>query len=94
MAVFTVIGVRKEWSSEGTHQHIAGVCTSDGSYWSRQDVVRSIENGHQWRTSAGGYGATIEPIMYCFRPGCYAAPYIMTNPDSTKKDNLENLDPC
>jgi len=42
-------------------------------------------------------------FVWCFargaglraQPGCTASPpYIRSNPDSTKKDNLENLDPC
>ena len=41
-----------------------------------------------------GYEATIEPITYCPHAGCLATPYIKTNPDSTKKDNLEKLDAC
>jgi hypothetical protein len=42
-------------------------------------------------------------FVWCFargdalraQPGCAASPpYIRSNPDSTKKDNLENLDAC
>jgi Protein of unknown function (DUF3892) len=65
-----------------------------GAYVSRADVVASIKAGNVWKTNAGGYEETIRPITYCRRGGCYATPYIETNPDSTKKDNLENLDPC
>ena len=94
MATYTVTKVRKELSDDGTHEHIEGVCTSDDTHYTRAEVVESINAGNTWKTSAGGYEATIEPISYCPRANCYARPYIRTNPDSTKEDNLENLDVC
>lgn len=94
MATYTVTKVRKELSTDGTHRHIAGVCTEGGTYYTRQEVVDSINSGNTWKTRADGYEATIEPISYCPKAACLAKPYIKTNPDSTKKDNLENLDPC
>jgi hypothetical protein len=57
-------------------------------------VVSSIDAGNIWKTSADGYEAVIEKISYCPRAECLAKPYIKTKPDSTKKDNLENLDAC
>jgi hypothetical protein len=94
MATYIVTKVRKELSSDGTHRHIEGVCTNAGVHYTRREVVNSINSGNKWKTSANGYEAVIEPIQYCPKPGCTATPYIRTNPDSTKKDNLENLDPC
>jgi hypothetical protein len=94
MATFTVTRVRKELSSDGTHRHIEGVCTDVGTHYTRKQVVDSINGGNTWKTKADGLEATIKPITYCHRPGCRATPYIKTNPDSTKKDNLENLDLC
>jgi hypothetical protein len=72
--------------------HIEGVCVESGTHYTRQEVVDSIQAGNTWQTKADGYEATIEPISNC--PKCTAAPYIRTNPDSTEKDNLENLDRC
>jgi len=89
-----VTHVRKETSSDGTHKHIAGVCTSDGTYYTRQQVVESIEQGNTWKTNADGYEAIIRSLTYCPKANCLAKPYIETKRDSTKKDNLENLDPC
>jgi Protein of unknown function (DUF3892) len=95
VASYTVTGVRKETSKDGTHKHIAGVCTSNGTYYSREDVIASINAGDTWKTSADGYEATIKVVDRCpHGTNCEAAPYIQTNPDSTKKDNLENLDAC
>lgn len=94
MSTFTVTKVRKETSSDGSHKHIEGVCTSNGTHFTRQQVVDSINAGNVWKTSAGGYEATIKPIAYCPKSGCLAKPYIKTNPDGTTKDNLENLDIC
>lgn len=89
-----VTHVRKELSPDGTHEHIAGVCTEDGTFYTRQQVVDGIRAGETWRTSSAGYEAEIEPIVYCPQPNCLATPYIRTHPYSTRKDNIENLDPC
>ena len=94
MATYTVTRVRKEYSADRTHRHIEGVCTNSDTHYTRQEVVTSIDAGNTWKTSADGYEATITKISYCPRPACLATPYIKTNPDSTKKDNLENLDLC
>jgi hypothetical protein len=94
LTTYIVTHVRKELSADGSHRHIEGVCTSGGVHYTRKEVVDSINAGNVWKTNAGGYEAVIEPIRYCPRPACMATPYIRTNPDSTKKDNLENLDPC
>jgi hypothetical protein len=94
MATHTVTRVRKELSSDGSHQHIEGVCTDAGTHYTRKQVVDSLNAGNTWKTSADGYTATIEQVRFCPRVSCLATPYIRTNPDSTKKDNLENLDSC
>ena len=94
MSTYTVTKVRKELSSDGTHRHIEGVCTSNGTHYTRKQVVDSINAGNTWETSAGGYTATIKAIGFCPANGCLATPYIKTKPDSTKKDNLDNLDAC
>ncbi len=91
MATYTVTRVRKETSSDGSHRHLEGVITDAGVHYTRREVVDSINAGNTWKTSAGGYSATIRPMSYCFRANCYASPYITTNPDSSKLDNLENL---
>ena len=94
MASYTVTKVRKENSADGTHRHIEGVCTDAGTHYTRQQVVDSINAGNTWKTSADGYSATIGVLSYCPKSNCLAKPYIKTKPDSTKKDNLENLDAC
>lgn len=94
MATFIVTKVRKELSSDGTHRHIEGVCTVSGTHYTRKQVVESIKAGNTWKTKAGGYEATITVVTYCPKRGCLATPYIKTNLDSTKLDNLENLPAC
>jgi hypothetical protein len=94
MATFIVTKVRKELSSDGTHRHIEGVCTDAGVHYTRKQVVDSIKAGNTWKTKAGGYDATITTMSYCPKANCLASPYIRTNPDSTKQDNLENLPAC
>lgn len=94
MTTYVVTKVRKELSDDASHEHIEGVCTDAGVHYSRQQVVDSINAGNTWKTSADGYEATITTMSYCPKANCLAKPYIKTNPDSTKKDNLENLDRC
>ena len=91
MATYTVTKVRKEFPSDRSHRHIEGVITDGGVHYTRRQVVDSINAGNTWQTSAGGYSANIHTVTYCPRRNCYATPYIATNPDSTKQDNLENL---
>ena len=91
----TVTKVRKELSASGTHRHIEGVCTIDGTHYTRRQVVEDISRGNVWTTrSPGGSTAVIRPITYCPASGCMATPYITTRADSQKDDNLENLPPC
>ncbi len=94
IATYIVTCVRKEFSTDATHEHIAGVCTVDDRYYTCQQVVDSILRGDTWKTRAGSHEALIEPVFVCPYPDCYARPYIRTNPDSTKLDNLENLEEC
>jgi hypothetical protein len=91
MTTYTVTKVRKEDSADKTHKHIEGVITDTGVHYTRKEVVDSINNSNTWKTSADGYTATIQKMGSCPKPSCSASPYIKTNPDSTKKDNLENL---
>jgi endonuclease V-like protein UPF0215 family len=94
MATYTVTRVRKELSDDGTHKHIEGVCTSAGVHYTRKEVVDSINADNTWKTQADGYEETVKVISCCPKSKCLASPYIKTNPDSTKKDNLENLEAC
>ncbi|NYI40973.1 DUF3892 domain-containing protein [Demequina lutea] len=91
MANYTVVKVRKETSSDGTHHHIEGVITAAGIHYTRKEVVTSLDAGDTWQTSAGGYTASIQKLSYCPKSACLASPYLKTKPDSTGLDNLENL---
>ena len=91
MTSYTVVKVRKETSADGRHRHLEGVITTANVHYTRREVADSIKAGIVWKSSAGGYSATIHTLKYCPRANCYATPYIATNPGSTKQDNLENL---
>jgi Protein of unknown function (DUF3892) len=90
----TVTKVRKEWSEDRSHRHIAGVCTTGGTYYSRKDVVTGIDRNERWVTSAGGSEAVIRKVTYCPASACLATPYITTRADSSRDDNLESLPEC
>jgi len=89
-----VTKVRKERSSDGSHEHIAGVCTTDAGNFTRAQVVAGVDAGQNWRTYGGGQYATIHKVQYCKAAGCYLTPYITTAPDHTTANNLDNLPPC
>lgn len=87
--------VRKELSSDRSHEHIQGVCTTGNQHYTRAYVVASINSGDTWVTrSASGNTAVIRPMKYCPGSGCLATPYITTRADNQKDDNLENLPRC
>jgi hypothetical protein len=92
MATYIVTKVHKETSADGSHEHIDAVRTTANILYSRKQVVDSIGAGNAWVTAADGMSATITPVLSC--PHCSLSPYLKTNPDSSKKDNLENLDRC
>lgn len=89
-----VTRVRKELSEDGSHEHIEGVCITDGTHHTRAQVATSLDGGEEWSSSAGGTLARIRKIAHCPRPACHASPYLTTEPDNTTLNNLENLPPC
>lgn len=90
----TATKARKELSSDGTHRHIEGVCTADGTHYTRRQVVDGINRGEAWVTSDGRNTAKIKEMKYCPAAACLATPYITTAPDQTTTNNLENLPAC
>jgi hypothetical protein len=94
VAEYIVIGVRKQSSDDESHRHISELCTAGPIRFTREEVIDSIREGNTWKTLADGRSARIHVIDTCPHGGCSVAPYLATNPDSTEKDNLENLDAC
>jgi hypothetical protein len=94
MTIYVVTKVRKGLSADGSHRHIQRVCVETETHYPRQEVADSINARNSWMSKAGAYEATIATRSYCPQSACLATPYIKTNPDSTKKDHLENLDAC
>jgi hypothetical protein len=90
----TAVKVRKETSADGSHRHIEGVCTADGTHYTRAQVAADIDRGVAWSSSGGGATATVRKITYCPAAACMATPYITTSPDYTTKNNLDDLPPC
>lgn len=90
----TVTRVRKERSADGTHKHIAGVCTTDNYYYTRAQVVAGLDAGASWQTSGGGRYARIKKTASCPHGSCPLTPYITTAPDHTTQNNLDNLPSC
>jgi hypothetical protein len=89
-----VKGVRWVLAADGTHDHIAGVCTAEDVYFSRDDVVNRIEQGEQWWFGSDGTRARIRTARTCPSPGCGASSYITTDSADTSTYTLENLPVC
>jgi hypothetical protein len=86
--------VRKESvrTNGGTHEHIVGVLPGAGNYYSNQEVVDSIAASNEWLTDAEGEPkAKIRQLGYCPVTDCYHKPYLTTDADSSRRNNLENL---
>ena len=89
-----VTRVRKVQAPDGKHEHIDGVCTSDGSYFPRKQVASAIAAGEEWWTEGGGRRARIRRAPYCPVPGCLTFSYLTTAPGHTVANNVENLPRC
>ena len=86
--------VRKESvrTNAGVHEHIVGVLTAAGIYYSNKEVVDSISAFNEWFTDVEGEPkAKIRSLSYCPAVGCLHTPYITTEADSSRRNNLENL---
>ena len=89
-----VTRVRKVQAPEGRHEHIAGVCTVEGSYFTRQEVASSLDAGEDWWSEGGGTRTRIRKAPYCPVQGCLTFPYLTTAPDHSPANNLEHLSRC
>lgn len=88
-----VTRVRRVPSPDGGHEHLAGVCTAEGTYVSRHDVANAIDGGEEWWSERDGERARIRTAFSCPFPGC-VRPYLTTAPDHTPATDLERLPNC
>jgi len=88
-----VTKVRRVRAPDGRHDHLAGVCTAEGVYFSRYDVATAIESGEDWWSERDGARARIRKAPSCPFPGC-AAPYLTTAADPGNGNDLELLPIC
>jgi hypothetical protein len=88
-----VTRVRRVQAPDGGHEHLAGVCTAEGVYFSRFDVAIAIEAGEEWWAERDGARAKIRPASSCPFPGC-STPYLTTAPDHNPATDLEQLPAC
>ena len=87
-----VTRVRRERSLSGSHEHIEGVWTSDDEYFSRGQIIRSLDAGETWYADEGRSLATIGLVTYCPWPGCSLKPYLSTTARDRRPDRtLEML---
>ena len=89
-----VTRVRRGTSEDRTHEHVVGVCTMDGAFWTQYQVVQGMDRGEAWYTSGGGPMARIRKMASCPHAGCAFGPCLTTAPDHTMRDDLEHLPPC
>ena len=88
-----VTRVRRVRAPDGRHEHLAGVCTAEGVYFSRYDVAIAIEAGEDWWLERDGVRARIQRAPSCPFPGC-ATPYLTTELDHGPLNDLERLPAC
>jgi hypothetical protein len=88
-----VTRVRRVRAPDGRHDHLAGVCTAEGVYFSRHDVASAIDAGDEWWSECDGARVRIHRADSCPSPGC-VRPYLTTAPDHTPANDLERLPNC
>ena len=71
-----VVGVEYERSISGSHEHVAGVWTSEDVYVARNDVLRSLAVGDSWWTLDDGRRVALRRVTHCPWPGCSVIPYL------------------
>ena len=72
-----VVGVEHERSISGSHEHVAGVWTSSDEYFTRDEVLRSLELGDAWWTLDDGRREPLRRVTHCPWPGCSVIPYLL-----------------
>ena len=89
----TVTRVRRVRAPAGGHDHLAGVCTAQGVYFSRYDVLAGIDAGEEWWTERDGARARIRATPNCPFPGCTTR-YLTTDPGGSPENSLDGLPDC
>ena len=87
---YTVTGVRRERSADGSHTHIAGVFAGN-HYFPRQQVIRSISLLNDWVARAAGREAPIVVVESCPYNDCGESPYIQTPSAAGAGGNIDLL---
>lgn len=87
---YTVTGVRRERSADGSHTHISGVYAG-GSYFPRRQVIRSINLLNDWVARAAGRDTPIVVVESCPHFDCSESPYIQTPVGEENLDGMEAL---
>ena len=72
-----VVGVEHERSISGSHEHVAGVWTSADEYFTRDEVLRSLERWDAWWTLGDGRREPLRRVTHCPWPGCSVIPYLL-----------------
>jgi hypothetical protein len=93
MATYKVTKVRKEPPAlNPSHDHIVGVLTADGAYYTNQQVAESIQRGDLWVASAPGEpDAEILTQPVCPNGWCMHQPYLASVPSATLATDLEKM---
>lgn len=92
--MYLVKKVRKETvhANGCEHEHIVGVITSAGVYYSNERVASSIAASDEWLTDAEASPRTrIEVVGYCPASDCYHRPYLCARAGSEGRDRLDEL---
>jgi hypothetical protein len=93
MTTYRVTKVRKEPPPlNPSHEHIVGVVTDEGAYYTVQQVVDSLATGDVWLASvAGEPEAAITAEPFCSHTWCMHQPYLASVAGNTLATDLERM---
>ena len=87
---YTVTGVRRERSADGTHTHVVGVYAGE-HYFPRQHVIRSINLLNDWVARSAGRELPILVVDACPHEDCTETPYLLASNGETNADGMDSL---
>ncbi|MCA1694804.1 MAG: hypothetical protein LC749_08765 [Actinobacteria bacterium] len=73
-----VTGIKVQRSADRSHDHIVGVWTQEGSYRTNRQLVKSIQSGERWYSTAGAEQVPISWIPWCTAMNCGEGPYLVS----------------
>ena len=94
MTTYKATKVRKVRAKRGTHVHVEGVYTDGGGYFTRRQVVKSLNAGDVWEATSPKGRSKIVVTPFCPSANCLVSPYLKVKPNGGDPVDLESLPEC